>query len=88
MFQLLALVYLNFLTALKVYLLDAANTFRDVYAESSRCRQDVLERYAEQLATLCSILGEYPAIRPENESQNAIDLAHFLQAKLNGFKVC
>ena len=71
----------------QVYLLDAAKTFRDIYAESSQNRQDRLERYADQLATLCSILGEYPSIRPENESQNAIDLAHFLQAKLNGFKV-
>merc|ERR1711953_101639 len=70
----------------QVYLLDAAKTFRDIYAESSQNRQDRLERYADQLATLCSILGEYPSIRPENESQNAIDLAHFLQAKLNGFK--
>ena len=71
----------------QVYLLDAAKTFRDIYQESSQNRQDRLERYADQLATLCSILGEYPSIRPENESQNAIDLAHFLQAKLNGFKV-
>jgi len=70
----------------QVYLLDAAKTFRDIYQESSQNRQDRLERYADQLATLCSILGEYPSIRPENESQNAIDLAHFLQAKLNGFK--
>ena len=68
-------------------MLDAAKSFRDIYAQESRNRQDVLERYADQLATLCSILGEYPSIRPENESQNAIDLAHFLQAKLNGFKV-
>ena len=70
----------------QVFMLDAAKSFRDIYAQESRNRQDVLERYADQLATLCSILGEYPSIRPENESQNAIDLAHFLQAKLNGFK--
>lgn len=65
----------------QVYLLDAAKTFRDIYAESSQNRQDRLERYADQLATLCSILGEYPSIRPENESQNAIDLAHFFTSQ-------
>ena len=45
-------------------MLDAAKSFRDIYAEQSRNRQDVLERYADQLATLCSILGEYPSINP------------------------
>ena len=70
----------------QVFMLDNNKSFRDIYAQDSHNRNDVLERYGEQLATLCSLLGEYPAIRPQNDSQNCVELAHLLQGKLNGYK--
>merc|ERR1712130_153444 len=70
----------------QVFMLDNHKSFRDIYAQDSQNRQEVLERYGEQLATLCSLLGEYPVIRPQNDSQNCVELAHLLQGKLNGYK--
>ena len=67
-------------------MLDNSKSFRDIYAQESHNRAEVLERYGEQLATLCSLLGEYPAIRPQNDSNNCVELAHLLQGKLNGYK--
>merc|ERR1712227_164843 len=69
-----------------VFMLDNQKSFRDVYAQDGQNRQDVLERYGEQLATLCSLLGEYPAIRPQIDSNHCVELAHLLQGKLNGYK--
>jgi hypothetical protein len=42
----------------QVFMLDNAKSFRDIYAQDSHNRQEVLERYADQLATLCSLLGK------------------------------
>jgi len=71
----------------QVYMLDNEKSFKRIYNSSDpAARVETLERYAEQLATLCSLLGEYPSIRHQSWSENAVELANILQAKLNGFK--
>ena len=48
----------------KVYSLDKPTAFQTFYnPELANERAYELERMAEQLATLCSTLGEYPSIR-------------------------
>ena len=49
----------------QVYSLDKPDSFQMIYnsqTDPSRTRRH-LENMAEQLATLCSTLGEYPTIR-------------------------
>ncbi len=48
----------------KVFSLDRPEAIQTVYNPSrARARPAELERMAEQIATLCSTLGEYPSIR-------------------------
>jgi syntaxin-binding protein 1 len=47
-----------------VYSLDKAKAFQMYYdPNKAHDRSYEMERMAEQLATLCSTLGEYPSIR-------------------------
>ena len=66
-----------------VFMLDNQKSFRDVYAQDGQNRQDVLERYGEQLATLCSLLGEYPAIRWSFWITKKIIMKYFLFLNMN-----
>lgn len=48
----------------QVFSLDCPEAFQLYYNPSlSGARQACMERMAEQIATLCSTLGEYPAVR-------------------------
>ena len=47
----------------KVYTLDAANILRTFFGNELPNRVSQLEQIAEQVATLCTTLGEYPIIR-------------------------
>lgn len=49
---------------LKVFSLDSPDTFQCSYSPSlASARLGNMERIAEQVATLCATLGEYPSIR-------------------------
>ncbi|KAL7989324.1 hypothetical protein Chor_011990 [Crotalus horridus] len=71
----------------QVYTLDSAQSFHHLF--SPYCREDKnshLERMAEQIATLCDTLKEYPSIRYRNGSEDCFQLAHAVLVKLNAFK--
>ncbi|XP_074061200.1 syntaxin-binding protein 2 [Macrotis lagotis] len=71
----------------QVFSLDAAHSTYNLYCPfraSSRVRQ--MEILAQQIATLCATLHEYPAIRYRRGSEDTSQLAHAVLAKLNAFK--
>lgn len=48
----------------QVFSLDSPGTFKCLYSPSSQgARTAHMERIAEQVATLCATLGEYPSVR-------------------------
>lgn len=50
--------------SIKVFSLDSPDTFQCMYAPSlTPVRFAHMERIAEQVATLCATLGEYPSVR-------------------------
>ena len=66
----------------QLFSLDAAGTFGSVLSGGSA----ELERVAEQLATLCATLGEYPAVRYREDCPHNEQLARLLQARLDAYK--
>jgi len=67
----------------KVYSLDLQPNLSPAYSPD---RTDSLERMAEQLATLCSTLGEFPSIRYRAESGMNKHLAEILLNRLEAYK--
>uniref|UniRef100_A0A2K5IIR6 Syntaxin binding protein 2 n=1 Tax=Colobus angolensis palliatus TaxID=336983 RepID=A0A2K5IIR6_COLAP len=71
----------------QVFSLDAPHSTYNLYCPfraGERARQ--LEVLAQQIATLCTTLQEYPAIRYRKGPEDTAQLAHAVLAKLNAFK--
>lgn len=71
----------------QIFTLDCQDSFDMIYSPNyATKREKVLERIAEQLSTLCAVLGEYPSIRYRAEGDKSMLLAQLLQSKLDAFK--
>uniref|UniRef100_A0A452DKS1 Syntaxin binding protein 2 n=1 Tax=Capra hircus TaxID=9925 RepID=A0A452DKS1_CAPHI len=71
----------------QVFSLDAPHSTYNLYCPfrvGEGARQ--LEVLAQQIATLCATLQEYPAIRYRRGPEDTAQLAHAVLAKLNAFK--
>ncbi|XP_030791705.1 syntaxin-binding protein 2 isoform X2 [Rhinopithecus roxellana] len=71
----------------QVFSLDAPHSTYNLYCPfraGERVRQ--LEVLAQQIATLCATLQEYPAIRYRKGPEDTAQLAHAVLAKLNALK--
>ena len=47
----------------KAFTLDYPDAFGAFYSETSMGMKEMYDRIADQLATVCAMLGEYPAVR-------------------------
>ena len=46
-----------------VFTLDNPQAFDRFYSPTSQGKSELVEKIAEQLSTVCAMLGEFPAIR-------------------------
>nr|XP_046919488.1 protein ROP-like [Dermatophagoides farinae] len=71
----------------QVYSLDSAEAFSMFFSPNkAMIRLQAQERLAEQLATLCATLGEYPSIRFRSDFERNIEFANAVQQKLDAYK--
>jgi len=71
----------------QVYSLDKLTAFQMYYdPNKASMRSYEMERMAEQLATLCSTLGEYPSIRYRADFERNAEFAQMVQQKLDAYK--
>jgi len=71
----------------QVFTLDSPDTFHIAYdPNQSAFRVPHLDVIAEQIATLCAALGEYPIIRYRSENERMLEFANAVQQKLNQYK--
>lgn len=71
----------------QVVLLDNPDTFSFFFFPQKQAGLTLnMERIAEQIATVCATLGEYPSVRFRSDFERTIDLAHLVQQKLDAYK--
>lgn len=71
----------------QVFSLDYPETFQYYYnTYRFSGRNTSMERIAEQVATLCATLGEYPSLRYRSDFDKNVELAQLLQQKLDVYK--
>ena len=74
----------------QVFSLDCPDAFQYFYnpvrVKEQAGRMANLERIAEQIATICVTLGEYPSVRFRSDFDRNAELAQILQQKLDGYK--
>ncbi|XP_003747308.1 protein ROP [Galendromus occidentalis] len=71
----------------QVYSLDSVRTFQCYYNPNKIAERAAnLERIAEQVATLCATLGEYPSIRYRADFELNLELSQLINQKLDAYK--
>ncbi|CAM4604570.1 unnamed protein product [Lepidochelys kempii] len=71
----------------QVYSLDGPQTFHNWFSPYHFFKKNKqMDMLAEQIATLCETLEEYPAIRYRKDHEDNFHLAHAVLAKLKVFK--
>ncbi|VDO60880.1 unnamed protein product [Heligmosomoides polygyrus] len=71
----------------QVYTLDSPDTYFLYYnAQKQGGLTSNLERIAEQLATVCATLGEYPSLRYRADFERNVELGHLVEQKLDAYK--
>ncbi|XP_019876480.1 protein ROP isoform X1 [Aethina tumida] len=71
----------------QVFSLDCPDTFHCSYDPSMESARNAnMERMAEQIATLCATLGEYPSVRYRSDWERNVELAQMIQQKLDAYK--
>ncbi|CAH8456437.1 unnamed protein product [Dicrocoelium dendriticum] len=70
----------------RVFSLDSALSFQYYFNPNARQYASQLERIAEQIATLCATLGEYPLIRYRSQFERNAEFTQMVQQKLDAYK--